>query len=168
MDPATLKTIALISWFALLFAAERLRSAARSPAKPGRTLKNIGLWAPAFLASPLFVLPLAAWADGHHLWTRPAFLSGAGGVLLSVLALDFWTYWVHRAYHENPVLWRLHGPHHFDEHLDTTSALRFHVGEVAVSALLRLIPIFALSIPLVHLVIYETLLTASSYFHHSN
>ena len=168
MDPAVVKGAALAVWFASLFLLERLFRASPERKGPGRLARNASLWGLTLVLSPLFVLPLALWADGHHLWTRPEILTGAAGLALSLLALDLWTYWIHRAYHEVPAMWRLHAPHHLDEHLDTTSAVRFHVGEIAFSALLRLIPILALSIPFTHLVIYETVLAASSFFHHSN
>jgi sterol desaturase/sphingolipid hydroxylase (fatty acid hydroxylase superfamily) len=32
------------------------------------------------------------------------------------------------------VLWRFHEVHHRDRHLDATTALRFHFGEVALAA----------------------------------
>ena len=168
MDLAATKTLWLLAWFVLLFLAERLWTASRAPMDRMRLAKNIGFWAPAFIVSPLFVIPLAVWADDALLWTRPQMLTGFMGVAVSLVVLDLWTYGVHRAYHEVPAMWRLHAPHHLDERLDTTSALRFHVGEIALSAVLRLIPIFAFSIPLAHVVIFETLLSASSYFHHSN
>ena len=101
-------------------------------------------------------------------WSRPDFLSGLIGVMLSIVVLDLWTYWIHRAYHEIGPMWRLHQPHHLDQHLDTTSAVRFHVFEVVLSSALRLIPILILAIPFFHLVIFETLLLGSAIFHHSN
>jgi sterol desaturase/sphingolipid hydroxylase (fatty acid hydroxylase superfamily) len=153
--------------FAALFIAERLRPAAPPPRDRRRLAKNAGLWALTLLVSPLIVLPMTALAADHALWARPATVPAAA-MLADLLALDFWAYWVHRAYHRVPVMRRLHMPHHRDEHLDTTTAVRFHAGEIGFSALLRGLPILVLAMPLAHVVIYETLLLCFSLFHHSN
>jgi len=41
---------------------------------------------------------------------------------------------VARAYHHNPVLWRFHAVHDADLDMDASTALRFHFGEMALSA----------------------------------
>lgn len=154
--------------FAILFVAERLAAAAATTSGVERLVRNGVLWALLVILSPLIVLPLTAFAAGHPLWTRPAGLAGAPMLIADIILLDLWTYWVHRAYHEVPVMRRFHRIHHLDEHLDTTSAVRFHPGEVAISALLRMIPITLLALPFAHVVVFETALLAASLFHHSN
>ena len=168
MDPLALKTAFLIGWFGAFFVAERIAAASPSRGGASRLFRNFGLWALTVIASPLIVLPLAAFAAEHALWTRPSWLGGVASVFLSLVLLDLWTYFLHRAYHEAPLLWRLHSVHHFDRHLDASSAVRFHVGETALSAVLRIVPILALAIPFWHVVLFETLLLASAIFHHSN
>ena len=155
-------------WFAAIFIAERMASAVPAPAFSGRLLTNGALWLIVLLVSPLIVLPLTAFAADHALWTWPQFLNGPAGVVLDILALDLWTYCVHRAYHTVPILWRFHAPHHFDEHLDSTSAFRFHFLEVVLSACFRMAPIVVLAMPFAHVVVFETLLLAATIFHHSN
>ena len=173
MDPLAYKTLFLGLWMALFFVGERLAAAGplpfSQPAKArARLARNIGLWVILALLSPLIILPLSAWGAGGILWTRPEALGGVFGLFISVIALDLFAYWLHRAYHRLGLLWRLHAPHHFDEHLDATSAVRFHPGEVVVSASLRLAPIILLAIPFTHVAIFEGLLLASAIFHHSN
>jgi sterol desaturase/sphingolipid hydroxylase (fatty acid hydroxylase superfamily) len=90
------------------------------------------------------------------------------GLALDILVLDFWIYWWHRANHEIPVLWRFHEVHHLDRFLDTTSAVRFHFGEVLLSAGVRAAVILALGIPITSVVVFETLVLLSALFHHSN
>lgn len=155
-------------WFAVLFVGERLAAAAPPPPEGRRLLVNFGLWGLVLVISPLIVLPLTAFAAERPLWQRPEMLAGWPGLVLDLLLLDCWVYWLHRAYHRFPLMWRLHAPHHLDEHLDTTSALRFHAGEVVLSALLRMVLIVALAIPFTHVVFYETALLAAAIFHHSN
>ncbi|MGF1543465.1 MAG: sterol desaturase family protein [Parvularculaceae bacterium] len=154
--------------FAALVILERVAAAVPAPVVSWRVAKNVGLGAMTYAASPLILLPLALWADANAPWERPASWSGAATLIADVLILDLWTYALHRAYHRVPAMWRLHAPHHLDEHLDATSAIRFHVGEVALSGALRLIPLLALSIPFAHVVVYELLLFACAAFQHSN
>jgi sterol desaturase/sphingolipid hydroxylase (fatty acid hydroxylase superfamily) len=156
-----------LSAFALLFAAERLAPAAPAPADRARLARNGLLWACLLVLSPAIVLPLTAFAAEHPLWRRPA---EPGWLMLigDFVLLDFWAYWLHRAYHEIPPMKRLHIVHHLDRRLDSTSAVRFHPGEVALSALLRMIPITLLAMPFVHVVLFETALLIASLFHHSN
>ena len=52
--------------------------------------------------------------------------------------------------------------------MDTTTAVRFHFGEVLLSAFNRAVFIILLDIPLVSVVIVETLLLMSALFHHAN
>lgn len=164
-DAVAIKSGIVAAAFVALFVWERLDPAAAPPASSARLATNGALWILVLLASPLIVLPLTAFAAERPLWER-----GGDGLLyvaLDLLILDLWAYWIHRAYHET-ALWRLHAPHHLDEHLDTTTALRFHVGEVVLSALLRMAPVVLFAIPFAHVVAFETLLLAASIFHHSN
>lgn len=165
--PISLKILAAGLCFAVLFVAERLAPVAPPPQDRSRLAKNAGLWALTLLVSPLIVLPLTALAAENALWSRPAAWP-ALAALADLVILDCWAYWVHRAYHQHKLMRRLHMPHHLDAHLDTTSAVRFHAGEIAFSALLRGLPIAVLAMPLSHVVVYEALLLCFSIFHHSN
>ena len=56
--------------------------------------------------------------------------------LLSFVLLDFARYWLHRAAHRVPLLWRFHRVHHSAESLDSTVGLRMHaVDFLQLSAL---------------------------------
>ncbi len=85
-----------------------------------------------------------------------------------LLLLDGLIYLWHRANHGSPWLWRFHRAHHSDRHLSATTAARFHAGEIALSAAAKtaLIPLFGFH--LTELAVYETLLAASTAFHHAN
>jgi sterol desaturase/sphingolipid hydroxylase (fatty acid hydroxylase superfamily) len=133
-----------------------------------RWLRNIGLLLVNAGLSPLLVIPLSAWASSHALGWRPEWWSGWYGLLIDVLILDCWIYWWHRANHEIQFLWRFHEVHHLDEFLDVSSALRFHFGEVVLSALVRSAVIFVLDIPLLSVVVFETCVLIIAMFHHSN
>ncbi|NJB35283.1 sterol desaturase family protein [Croceivirga sp. JEA036] len=53
-------------------------------------------------------------------------------VLLGVVLFDFATYWLHRASHKSPLLWRLHRVHHSDTTMDSSTTFRFHPLELAL------------------------------------
>lgn len=158
--------------FILLFSAERLVSAAPPPKSKARLVRNLGLWAMVLISSPLIVAPITALGANAILWERPQGLTseiaGAAMFAADIILLDLWAYGLHRAYHVVPVLSRFHRVHHLDEFLDTTSAFRFHIGEVIFSAAVRLIPIAVLAVPLTNVIVFETLLICAAIFHHSN
>lgn len=163
-----LKLALLGAWAALLALAERGRPAAPRP--PGsdrpRWTRNLTLWATNAAMNPLLTLPIVLAATQLDLWARPDL--GAAGVALDVLALDLWAWAWHRANHVSPFLWRFHEVHHRDEFLDVTSAVRFHPGEVLISALARAPLLVALDVDLATVLVYDALLTAAALFHHSN
>jgi sterol desaturase/sphingolipid hydroxylase (fatty acid hydroxylase superfamily) len=133
-----------------------------------RLMKNISLWLINVLLSPLVVIPISLWVSSYSLPWRPEWWGGSIGLVLDLLLLDLWIYWWHRANHEFAFLWRFHQVHHLDQNMDVTTALRFHFGEVVLSALVRVIIVFCLGIPLISIVIFETLLMVSAVFHHSD
>lgn len=51
-------------------------------------------------------------------------------LVLGVALYDLTTYWIHRASHKVPLLWRLHRVHHSDTHMDSTTTFRFHPLEI--------------------------------------
>ena len=165
------KTLAVGVWITLFLLAERLRPMAVVPAEAkglARLGRNGGLWLLNAVLSPLLVIPVSLWASQHTLGWRPAEGQGGWFLLLDLLLLDFLIYWWHRANHELPLLWRFHEVHHLDRFLDATSALRFHFGEVLLSAGFRALVIILLDIPLASVLVFEALVLMASIFHHSN
>jgi sterol desaturase/sphingolipid hydroxylase (fatty acid hydroxylase superfamily) len=171
------KTGIVLLFFAVLFALERrfpaarprLRSAVGGAFQPIMRLgKNLGFAGINAALSPALVIPVSALASQWSLDWRPEWMSGVGALLFDLLLLDFWIYWWHRANHEVPFLWRFHEVHHLDEFLDSTSGVRFHVGEVLLSAAARAVVIFLIAIPLSSVVVFETALLLATIFHHSN
>lgn len=53
-------------------------------------------------------------------------------LVLGVVLYDLTTYWVHRASHNVPLLWRLHRVHHSDTTMDSSTTLRFHPLELVL------------------------------------
>jgi len=158
-----------------LFIAERYSPSVIVPESVksnNRITKNLSLWLCNSLLSPLIVLPITLYAVNLGVnWRSGAFggwFDSWNGLLIDIVILDLWIYWWHRANHRLPILWRFHRVHHLDQWLDVTSAVRFHFGEVFLSALVRSVVILCLGIPLVSVIIFEGLILINAGFHHSN
>ncbi len=166
------KLAIVFGWLAALFLAERLLPAVSSGhgwfGDPPRIGRNIAIWAVTAALSFLIVLPFSAWVAGQPLWSRPAWLAGWGGLAFDLILLDCWIYWWHRANHKVPLLWRFHQVHHRDRFLDVTSQMRFHIGEVALSAIVRAVVLLAFAVPFSSVIVFEIALQAVTIFHHSN
>ncbi len=130
--------------------------------------KNLGLAALNAGLAALVVVPITVYAASMAPNWRPAAWQGLGGFALDVVLLDLWLYVWHRANHVVPVLWRFHQVHHLDQQLDATTALRFHVGEVFLSSVLRAMVMVALAMPLASVLVFEVVVAVVAIFHHAN
>lgn len=87
--------------------------------------------------------------------------------VIAFLALDSVMYFWHRANHRIPLLWRFHAFHHKDEAMNSTTALRFHLVELALSYVVRLPVFLLLGVSTGLLASYNILFSAVVIFHHS-
>src|SRR3954447_21845592 len=87
------KGVAAGAWLAALFAAERLRPAAPFPQERpwawARPARNISFLLISVLVSLAVVVPVSRAAEGLAIGVRPAWASGAAGLILDLLLLDF-------------------------------------------------------------------------------
>jgi sterol desaturase/sphingolipid hydroxylase (fatty acid hydroxylase superfamily) len=164
----TYKSVIVVAALVLLLVLDRVFPVARVVGGVQRLAKNLSLAGFNAILSALIVVPLAALAAGYGFQWRPEWWGGALGLALDLLLLDFWIYWWHRLNHESQLLWRFHEVHHLDEFLDASSALRFHFGEVLLSSLVRAGVILLLGVPLLSVLVFETLLALVTMFQHSN
>ncbi len=171
------KAAIVFAWIASLFAIERVVPAALRPDGEGyggwrRVVRNLAFWLINVGLSPLIVVPVSVWAAGFAFGSvgawRPDWWAGVPALLLDLLVLDVLIYWWHRANHTVPFLWRFHEIHHLDRFLDTTTALRFHFGELLLSALARAAIIILLDIPIASILVFEVVVLLATVFHHSN
>ncbi len=89
-------------------------------------------------------------------------------LLAAMLLLDFWGYLQHVVAHHVPLLWRFHAVHHHDAQMDSTTAFRFHAGEIVVWSLALLAAVPVLGLSMFHVLAYEVVLILLSLFHHAN
>jgi sterol desaturase/sphingolipid hydroxylase (fatty acid hydroxylase superfamily) len=87
---------------------------------------------------------------------------------IAMVLLDYTLYLQHVLHHRVPLLWRFHAVHHVDLDLDTSTALRFHFGEIALSVPYRIAQVFVIGVDPRSLIIWQTFLLLSIMFHHSN
>ncbi|HEX3645323.1 MAG TPA: sterol desaturase family protein [Vicinamibacterales bacterium] len=157
-----------------LFVAERRRPLRRQkepgPGRLGRNL-TIGLLAGATTAASEWpvVAPAQRLAERSGLGLlRVLPLPRAVRGVLGFLLLDYTLYLWHRMNHRAPLLWRFHAVHHVDLDLDTTTGLRFHLGELAMAAGFRALQVLLLGVDRDTLRLWQQMLVLSVVFHHSN
>ena len=142
------------------------------------TLVGVSLWAQQKGIGVFNVLLDAVPADasssnqllnsGEPLNNSSTYLVHIAIVTLSVLLLDMLIYWQHRLFHTVPMLWRFHKMHHADSHVDTTTGLRFHPVEIAMSLGIKAAAVVMLGVPAIAIVIYEVALNGFALFNHAN
>jgi sterol desaturase/sphingolipid hydroxylase (fatty acid hydroxylase superfamily) len=86
----------------------------------------------------------------------------------ALVLFDLWMYVWHRLNHAVPFLWRFHRMHHSDPEMDASTAVRFHPGEILISAAARIPILLLLGMEIWQFVLYETLLLPVILLHHSN
>lgn len=119
------------------------------------------------LAGPIYATVL--YAQKHKIGLANMFgLSGGVEIVVTVIALDFWDYWMHLVNHKIKFLWRFHKAHHSDMEVDVTTASRFHIGELLITGGIKCLMVVVWGPSLLGLVVFEILLTGFSQFHHSN
>ncbi|HAA98671.1 sterol desaturase family protein [Alteromonas macleodii] len=142
------------------------------------TLVGVSLWAQQKGIGVFNVLLDAVPADasssnqllnsGEPLNNSSTYLVHIAIVTLSVLLLDMLIYWQHRLFHTVPMLWRFHKMHHADSHVDTTTGLRFHPVEIAMSLGIKAAAVVMLGVPAIAIVIFEVALNGFALFNHAN
>lgn len=88
--------------------------------------------------------------------------------VLCVVVADLMQYWVHRAFHAVPVLWRFHKVHHSVERMDWIAGSRLHLVDVLVTRGLVLLPLIVLGFDEIALFGYLAFVSIHAVFIHAN
>lgn len=88
--------------------------------------------------------------------------------LLLIVAADFMRYWLHRAAHTVPVLWRLHAVHHSPDRLYWLNTSRFHPIEKILQFGLDSLPFILMGVSPEVLGFWFVLYSVNGFFQHSN
>jgi sterol desaturase/sphingolipid hydroxylase (fatty acid hydroxylase superfamily) len=120
------------------------------------------------LATNLLVHKLFGWAanDGIRGWV--ANLNFFVALFVIVLVADLVQYWTHRAYHEVPLLWRLHAVHHSVKSMDWLAGSRQHIIELLITRTLVLAPIYVLGFSKEVIDAYIVIVGFQAVFNHAN
>lgn len=120
------------------------------------------------LATNLVVHKGLGWAvkDGVQDWVKD--LPFVVELFLIILVADLVQYWTHRAYHEVPLLWRLHAVHHSVKSMDWLAGSRQHILELLLTRTLVLAPIFVLGFSKEVIDAYIVIVGFQAVFNHAN
>ncbi len=174
IDTTTFRLATFLTGLLLLLTAETIR-----PARPWKTLRSkriifhasLSAFNTVLLRFPAYIplIALLNYTNTHRIGlTHTLKLSPAANIIATVILFDMFDYWWHRFNHRIPILWRFHKVHHVDTHVDTTTSLRFHPGELAISFLFKAVWIVLWSPTLWAYTIFEASVTFSAQFHHTN
>jgi sterol desaturase/sphingolipid hydroxylase (fatty acid hydroxylase superfamily) len=119
------------------------------------TLAIVGAAAGAFESSLISGL----WP---HEWPIPA------QAVLMIVVADFMRYWLHRASHLWPILWRLHAVHHSPEELYFLNVGRFHPLEKSIQFLFDAAPFILIGVGPEVISAYYVFYSLNGFFQHSN
>lgn len=116
-----------------------------------------------------FIIQTATYVNAHqigvlNLWSLHYWVKVVATVVFFDLILYVW----HLLNHEIPFFWRFHRVHHSDLNLDVSTASRFHIGELSISAVIKIGLIFFIGADLFSLVLFDSLVVFTSQFHHSS
>ena len=125
---------------------------------------NGGLVFILFLPAQWLALVLALEATQQFFQGLPLVLQ----VFLIMLFTDLAQYWVHRAFHRVPLLWRFHRIHHSVEKMDWLAGSRLHVVDILITRSLSLVPMVLLGFSAGAINIYLPILALQSVFIHCN
>jgi sterol desaturase/sphingolipid hydroxylase (fatty acid hydroxylase superfamily) len=174
-NPKILTLSATVAGLAIMFAIESI-----FPARSWETPRKLRIIFHASLAifnaaivGLIATTPLMFWTGLVHSrgWGISSILglSGMVEILASLVVLDMFDYWWHRFNHQIPFLWRFHKVHHVDTHVDVTTSLRFHPGELLIANLaVKSIWFIIWGPSLTAILIFQSAVTAASQFHHTN
>ncbi|MFK7977116.1 MAG: sterol desaturase family protein [Halioglobus sp.] len=132
---------------------------------------SLGLltWYVTLVVNSWLSLAVAATSKEHGLGLLANWeTSVAVDLILLLLATQFISYWVHRAFHHFEWLWPIHAVHHTDTDVDVSTSYRHHPLE-PIASLFATAPVILLLGPSIEAVFYYRLFAVgANVFSHSN
>lgn len=95
-------------------------------------------------------------------------LTGWLEFLISIIVIDAFDYFWHRANHRITFLWRFHKTHHNDNDMDVFTSLRFHPGELLISVFVKASWVLIWGPSAIAWFLFEALVSLCAQMHHSN
>ena len=123
------------------------------------------------VTSFLVVLPAMSLFDWARSGRVEAFTSGLPIVVQVVCVLliaDFTQYWVHRAFHSVPLLWKFHAVHHSAEQMDWLAGSRLHMVDAVITRGLTYVPVYVLGFSKPAVAVYLATVVVQATFIHAN
>ena len=99
------------------------------------------------------------WPHNYPIWIQ---------ILIMILSGDFLRYWLHRAAHTWPLLWRFHAVHHSVHKLYWLNLGRFHPLDRTLQLFCDTFPFILLSISKEVLALYLLIYSIKGFFQHCN
>lgn len=168
----TIQPYALAGVFVLTYLAEHIIPQRKEIIDYKHDLKNIlvGVFNLVLIAVVGMQFQKAIeWLNNKHFGLLQLFnIPSIVAIVIGVLLIDIFMYWWHRINHQWRFLWYFHKFHHVDTKLNSTSALRFHAGELLLSYVTKIIAFSLLGISLSAVLVHSLLFFPIVVFHHSN
>ncbi len=89
-------------------------------------------------------------------------------VVGAILVADFTQYWIHRAFHQFPVLWPFHAVHHSAEVMDWLAGSRLHLVDAIATRALTYVPIYVMGFSQTAIVVYVVTVVVQATLIHAN
>ncbi|MFI4999182.1 MAG: sterol desaturase family protein [Reyranellales bacterium] len=103
--------------------------------------------------------PLQTWVGG---------LPFLAQLFLALLVTDILQYWIHRAFHQIPLLWRLHAVHHSTEYMDWLAGFRMHLCELILTRVVFLCALLLMGFDQATIGAYVVVVGLQTVFNHAN
>ena len=174
LDLDTGRLLVFLTGFGFFLTLESLLPARQLPGAKLKRLLTHGVMASVntVLVRTLTFVPMLAWLvyveqQGWGL-ARWLGLSGWLEFIISIIVLDAFDYFWHRANHRITFLWRFHKAHHADTEIDVSTALRFHPGELLLSSLAKATWVVIWGPSTIAWFLFEVLVSWFAQAHHAN
>lgn len=132
------------------------------------TLVQVALPAVLKILALVLIVKLAQNGDApfQNIWPHDAPILVQ--IMIMLVIAEFFRYWLHRTFHRNRILWKLHAVHHAAEKLYTANVGRFHPLDKAIQFLGDTLPFLLLGVSPEVFAAYFVLYAINGFYQHSN